>query len=215
MNIFDANSIVANLGLLGVLAMIFAETGLLVGLVLPGGDTLLFLAGLAASSAGVAILGSAQLSAPLLFLLAPMMAIIGGEVGYWSGNKYGARFFNRPEGRVFNKANVAATEKWLRRYGPGKALILGRFVPLVRTLINPTCGIIGLSRRQFSFWNAVSGVIWTQSFMGVGFLLGDALQLSAKKYLLPLVVLIVGMSLIPVAIEILKERNSKNRREPT
>jgi membrane-associated protein len=72
-----------------------------------------------------------------------------------------------------------------------------------------------LSRRQFSFWNAVSGVIWTQSLMGVGFLLGDALQLSAKKYLLPLVVLIVGMSLIPVAIEILKERNSKNRREPT
>lgn len=209
-DIFDANYIVADIGLLGVLAMIFAETGLLVGLVLPGGDTLLFLAGLAASSAGGVLLGNAQLYAPLLFILAPIMAIVGGEVGYWSGHKYGRKFFDRPEGRVFNRQNIIATEKWMRKYGTGKALILGRFVPVVRTLINPTCGVIGLDRRQFHLWNAISGVIWTQTLIGLGFLLGDALELSVKKYLLPVIALIIGISLIPVALEVFKARNSKH-----
>jgi len=209
MNLFDPNAVVANLGLLGILVMIFAEIGLLVGLVLPGGDTLLFLAGLAASSAGTAVLGDAQISAPLLFALAPVFSIMGGEVGYWSGHKYGRKFFDRPNGRFFNQKNVVTTEKWLLKYGMGRALILSRFVPVVRTLISPVCGVIGLDKRRFRFWNAVSGVIWTQTVMGLGFVLGDVLETSIDRYILPIIFLIIALSLIPVAIELFKEWQSK------
>ena len=89
MNLFDANSIISTLGLIGVLGVIFMETGLLIGLVFPGGE-IVFLAGIAASGSGEVILGEAKLSAPLLFTLAPIAAITGGELGYWFGKKYGA-----------------------------------------------------------------------------------------------------------------------------
>ena len=100
-NLFDAQSIVSDLGLIGILAIIFAETGLLVGLAFPG-DSLLFLAGVAASGSGAAILGDAQLSAPALFIGAPIAAITGAQVGHWFGSKYGRKLFDRPEGRFFN-----------------------------------------------------------------------------------------------------------------
>lgn len=208
MNLFDAHSIVANLGLIGILTIIFAETGLLVGLAFPG-DSLLFIAGVAASSSGAAILGDAQLSAPMLFLLAPVMAIVGGEVGYWFGDRYGKKMFDRPNGRVFNQQKVIATDKWLKKYGPGRALVLARFVPFVRTLINPMCGVIGLKRRQFRLWNAVGAIIWTQLVIGLGFVLGDVLEGSVDKYLLPVIGLIIAISLIPVVIELLKNWQSK------
>jgi membrane-associated protein len=208
MNLFDANSIVSDLGLAGVLAIVFAETGLLIGLAFPG-DSLLFIAGVAASGSGAAILGSAHLSPALLFLLTPLAAILGGEVGYWIGKKYGRGLFDRPDGRVFNHQKVIATEKWLRKYGTGKALVLARFVPFVRTLINPMCGVIGLEIKQFRVWNIVGGVIWTEFVLGLGYALGDVLKGSVDKYLLPVIALIIAISLIPVFIELFKEWQSK------
>ena len=208
MNLFDAHSIVADLGLIGILAIIFAETGLLIGLAFPG-DSLLFIAGVAASGSGAAILGDAKLSTPLLFALAPVMAIVGGEVGYWFGQRYGRKIFDRPDGRIFNHQKVVATERWLIKYGPGRALVLARFVPFVRTLINPMCGVIGLNKRQFRLWNAVGAVIWTQLVIGLGFVLGDVLKGSVDKYLLPVIGLIIAISLIPVVIELFKEWQSK------
>ena len=95
-NLFDASAVVSTLGLLGVLAIIFMETGRFIGLVFPGGEVV-FLAGIAASGAGSVVLGDAKLSAPWLFGLAPIAAIFGGEVGYWFGKKYGRRFFDRPD----------------------------------------------------------------------------------------------------------------------
>jgi len=97
-SLFDASAVVSTLGLLGVLGIIFMETGLLIGLVFPGGEVV-FLAGIAASGTGSAVLGDAKLSAPLLFALAPVAAITGGEVGYWFGKKYGRKFFERPDSR--------------------------------------------------------------------------------------------------------------------
>ena len=160
MNLFDAHSIVSDLGLIGILAIIFAETGLLVGLAFPG-DSLLFLAGVAASGSGAAILGDAHLSAPALFIGAPIAAIAGAQVGHWFGQKYGRKLFDRPEGRFFNHQKVVATEKWLRKYGPGKAIVLARFVPFIRTLLNPMCGVIGMSAKKFFLWNVVGAIIWT------------------------------------------------------
>ena len=208
MNLFDANSIVGDLGLAGVLAIIFAETGLLVGLAFPG-DSLLFIAGVAASGSGTAILGNASLDPVLLFVLSPFAAIFGSVVGYWFGEKYGKKLFDKPDGRVFNQHKVAATQKWLTKYGIGKALVLARFVPFVRTLINPMCGIIGVPKKTFMIWNTVGALIWTQGVIGLGFILGDVLEGSVDKYLLPVIGLIVFVSLVPVLIELFKEWQSK------
>ena len=206
--LFDAHSVVSSLGLIGVLGIIFMETGLLIGLVFPGGEVV-FLAGIAASGTGAALLGDAKLSAPLLFALAPVAAIVGGEVGYWFGKKYGRKFFDRPNTRFFNQKMVATTEKWLLRYGPRKALVFGRFVPFARTLINPVCGVTNLDRKLFSTCNAIGAVIWTQVAIGIGYLLGDVIKGSVNRYLYPVVVLIVLISLVPLFIEVYKERKNK------
>jgi membrane-associated protein len=204
MNLFDAHSIVSDLGLIGVLAIIFAETGLLVGLAFPG-DSLLFLAGVAASGSGAALLGNAHLSAPALFIGAPIAAIAGAQVGHWLGHKYGRKLFDRPDGRFFNHQKVVATEKWLRKYGPGKAIVLARFVPFIRTLLNPMCGVIGMNAKKFFVWNVVGGLIWTQLVIGLGFVLGEKLKGSVDKYILPIVGLIVLVSLLPVLVEVFRE----------
>jgi membrane-associated protein len=211
MNLFDAHSIVGDLGLIGVLSIIFAETGLLVGLAFPG-DSLLFIAGVAASGSGAKVLGNAHLDPVMLFALSPIAAILGSFTGYWFGEKYGRKLFDKPDGRVFNHHKVVATEKWLTKYGVGKALVLARFVPFVRTLINPMCGIIGVPKKTFMIWNAVGAIIWTQGVIGLGFLLGDVLKGSVDKYLLPVIGLIVFVSLVPVLIELFKEWQSKRFR---
>jgi membrane-associated protein len=189
--------------------MIFAEIGLLIGLVLPGGDTLLFLSGLAASNAGALVFGDAKISAPLLFILAPIVAIIAGEFSYWTGAKYGRKYFDRPDGRYFNHENVVKAEKWLTTYGVGKALVLSKFVSVVRTLITPVCGVIGIDKKKFRFWNAVSGIVWTQTVIGLGYVLGDVFDVSISKYLLLVVLVIVAISLTPVFLEVLKVRRAK------
>jgi membrane-associated protein len=203
-NLFDAHAIVSDLGLIGVLAIIFAETGLLIGLAFPG-DSLLFLAGVAASGSGAAVLGNAHLSAPALFIGAPIAAIAGAQVGHWFGHRYGRKLFDRPDGRVFNHQRVVATEKWLRKYGTGKAIVLARFVPFIRTLINPMCGVVAIPAKKFFFWNVAGGLVWTQLVLSLGFVLGEKLKGSVDKYILPLVGIIVFVSLIPVIAELFRE----------
>jgi membrane-associated protein len=184
------------------------ETGFLIGLVFPGGE-IVFLAGIAASGSGAQILGEAKLSALLLFTLAPIAAIAGGEVGYWFGKKYGRKFFERPNTRFFNIKMVETTEKWLIKYGPRKALIFGRFIPFARTLINPVCGVVHLERRLFSTWNAIGAIIWTQVAIGIGYLLGDLIEGSINKYLYPIIGVIVLVTLVPLLNGVYKERKMK------
>ena len=210
MGLLDANSIVSTLGLIGVLGVIFMETGLLIGLVFPGGEVV-FLAGIAASGSGAALLGDAKLSAPLLFVLAPVAAITGGEVGYWFGKKYGRGFFERRQTRFYNKKMVETIEKWLLKYGPRKALVIGRFIPFVRTLINPVCGVANLDRKLFSTWNAIGAIIWTQVAIGIGYLLGDAIEGSVNKYLYPIVGLIVVVSVLPIAFDTYRHRKLRKQ----
>jgi membrane-associated protein len=207
-NIFDAHSIVGDLGLIGVLAIIFAETGLLIGLAFPG-DSLLFVAGVAASGSGAAILGGAHLKALPLFIGAPFAAIIGAQVGHMLGAIFGRKLFDRPDGRVFNQQRVASTEKWLNKYGVGRALVLSRFIPVIRTLINPMAGITHISAKRFFIWNAVGGVIWTELVLAIGYVVGEKLKGSVDKYLLPVVALIVVVSFIPVAIEFFREWSTR------
>ena len=208
MNLFDANSIVTDLGLIGILLVLFAETGLLIGLAFPG-DSLLFIAGIAASATGAALLNGNQLPTLELFILAPIAAITGSFVGRWFGEKYGRKLFDRPDGRFFTQARVIQTEKWLAKYGIGKALLLARFIPFVRTLINPVVGIIGIPTKVFIFWNVLGAIVWTDGILLLGYLLGEKIEGSIDKYLLPIIGLIIALSLLPILFEFYRERKRK------
>ena len=209
MNLLDADSVISTLGLIGVLGIIFMETGLLIGLVFPGGEVV-FLAGIAASDSA----GELKLSAPLLFTLAPIAAIVGGEVGYWFGRTFGRKFFDRPDSRFFNQKMVQKTEKWLVKYGPRKALVFGRFIPFARTLINPVCGVVQLDRKTFSIWNAIGAIIWTQVAMGIGYFLGNVKMFkdNGEYFIVGVVTLIVLVSAVPLVLEVFKEWQSKRYR---
>lgn len=209
MNPLDAQDIVTTLGTLGILAALFIETGLLVGLFLPG-DSLLFVAGLAASGTAREIFGD-QLSYSQLMIWAPIAATAGSQVGHWLGSKYGRPFFDRPDSRFFNQEKVQQTERWLMKYGLGKALILSHFIPIVRTLLNPLCGIIGIPAKKFFIWNIIGSYIWTVGIISAGYLLGERLEGSIDKYLLPIVASIITVSFMPIALEIVQNRRVKSK----
>jgi membrane-associated protein len=207
-NLFDAHSIVADLGLIGILAILFAETGLLIGLLFPG-DSLLFIAGVAASGSAAALLNGVSLSYPALLIGAPIAAIAGSQFGHFLGATYGRKFFDRPDGRIFNRAQVMKTEKWLKKYGTGKAIILARYVPVVRTLINPLCGIVRIKSSEFLVWNVIGAILWTDGVITLGYILGEKLKGSIDTYLLPIIGLIIFISLLPVFLEIIREMRTR------
>jgi membrane-associated protein len=209
-NPLDPHDIVATLGTLGVLAALFVETGLLIGLLLPG-DSLLFVAGIAASGTAQELFGN-QLSITQLLIWAPIAATAGSQCGHWLGKKYGRPFFDRPDSRYFKQERVHQTERWLMKYGLGKALILSHFIPFVRTLLNPLCGIVGIPAKKFFVWNLIGSYIWTVGLISAGFLLGEKLQGSIDRYLLPIVAIIIILSVLPLLLEFYKSRktNTKN-----
>ena len=204
MNPLDVQDIVATLGTMGVLIGIFVETGLLLGLFLPG-DSLLFLAGIAASGTAKEIFGN-QLSYTQLMIWAPIAATGGSQFGYWLGARFGRPFFNRPDSRFYNQEKVAQTERWLNKYGVGKALVISHFVPFARTILNPLCGVVGIPAKKFFVWNLIGSYLWTVGFISAGYLLGEGLETSIDRYLTPVVALIVALSLSPLFFELLKKR---------
>ena len=204
MGIFDPQEIISTLGLLGVLGTLFVETGLLIGLVLPG-DSLLFVSGIAASESALRAVG-VQLSLPLLLLFAPIAAFLGTQTGFLFGRRYGRGLFNRPDGKIFTAAKVDHAEEWLHKYGPFKAMLLGRFIPIVRTLMPPLYGMLNLDIKKFTLLNLFSSIIWTDSVLLLGYILGEKIKGSVDKYLLPIIGLVIVISFIPIAIEIIKAR---------
>ena len=197
----NPEAIVSGLGTLGVVLTLFVEVGLLIGLVLPG-DSLLFVAGLAA---GTDALGF-QLSLVALLIFCPIAAFLGSELGYFIGARYGRSLFDRPDGRIFNQERVRYAEEWFNRYGPGKAIIFGRYIPIVRTLMSPLAGILKMDKKKFTLWNALSALLWTSSILIIGFLLGERVSGSIDKYLLPIVLTLILVSMIPVLRELLKKK---------
>ena len=118
--------------------------------------------------------------------------------------------FRSPDSRFFNQERVHQTEKWLLKYGLGKALILSHFIPFVRTLLNPLCGIVGIPAKKFFFWNVIGSYLWTVGIISAGYLLGEKLEGSVDKYLLPIVGLIIFASLMPIALEIIRNRRKSD-----
>lgn len=198
-------------GTVGVWGILFAETGLLIGFFLPG-DSLLFLAGVAATSIAKDAVG-VQLDLTSLLIGAPIAAIAGAQLGHFLGAKLGRRLFDRPNSRLFKREYVDKAEEAFEKYGPAKAVILARFIPIVRTFLNPVAGILEMSARRFFLWNVIGGVLWTEGILMAGFLLGDQLgaHFEIDKYLLPIIALIVLISLLPLFIEIVKKRRERKK----
>jgi len=218
-NPLDPKDLLHTLGLPGVWAIMFAETGLLVGFFFPG-DSLLFLAGVAASSVADSIFGpGAQLSIVGLLIGAPIFAIAGAQLGHWLGSRYGRRMFDKPDSKLFKREYVEKAEYYFQKFGPAKAVVLARFIPIVRTFLNPVAGTLGMPARQFLIWNIVGGILWTDGIIIIGYLLAqkiyDAIGDHIDRYILPVVVLIVLISVLPILIEVLRERRHKKKNGPS
>ncbi|MFG2602116.1 DedA family protein [Streptomyces sp. NPDC048514] len=205
-NPLDSASVLAAFGALGVLAVIFAESGLLVvGFFLPG-DTLLFPAGvLCASSAQQ----EARLSLWQVLVCAAVGAVAGGQVGYLIG-RHGGRAVLARTSRRRVKGAAARAEELLARYGYGKALVIGRFVPVLRTVLHPVAGALGVPARPFTLWQTLGGVLWSQTLVLAGYLLGASVP-HVDDYLLPLVGVVVVASLLPLLIETWRSRRARHR----
>lgn len=170
----DPHAIIVGAGpwaLLVVCFIVFAETGLLVGFILPG-DTLLIITGLLSFTGTMTAAGTGiQIPIWIVCLSISVAAFLGGEVGYLIGHKVGPRIFERKESGLFSKENVVRTNKFFDRFGPF-AIIAARFVPIVRTFAPVAAGVGHMNYRRYSLYNAVGAIIWGSGLTFAGFLLG-------------------------------------------
>ena len=184
--------------------ILFAETGLLLGFFLPG-DSLLFLAGYATVADNSLRL---HLSLPVVLVLAPIAAIVGAQVGYELGRRAGPRLFARPDSRLFRAEYVDKTAEVFTEFGPRRAVVLARFIPIVRTFLNPMAGTVRMPVRDFTIWNILGGVLWTVGLILLGHGLGHVP--FVRKHIEVLVVFVVFLSVVPVLFE-LSRRGVKSR----
>lgn len=191
------------LGVVGVLLILFAETGLLIGFFLPG-DSLLFVAGYATVAGSLKPLGIEQ-TLPLGWLLvaAAAGAIIGAQVGYIIGLRAGARLFRRPNSRLFKHEYVERAELVLNRFGTGRAVVIARFVPIVRTFMNPLAGAIRMRVRDFTVWNIVGGVLWVTGLVLLGHFIGNVEVI--RKHIELFTLLVIAISVAPLLFHTAQE----------
>jgi membrane-associated protein len=201
LNPLDPHSLLSALGAFGVFLVLFAETGLLIGFFLPG-DSLLFTAGLLCTTSATSTL---HLSLPWVLIAAVAGALLGAQVGYLIGRRAGPRLLDTPE-RPRLQAAVVRSREALERYGTGKAIVLARFIPLVRTVLNPMAGTVGVPMRVFTLWQVVGGLVWSVGVTVAGYALGSRIP-NIDHYLLPIIAVIIVVSLIPVALEVRRSRN--------
>jgi membrane-associated protein len=202
LNPLSSTSLLASLGALGVFLVLFAETGLLIGFFLPG-DSLLFTAGLLCAGSST---GKTHLSLPLVLLAAAGGALLGAQTGFLIGRKGGKPLLERNQNRYLRKA-AERSQTLLSRYGYGKAIVLARFIPIVRTVLNPMVGALDVPTRTFTIWQVVGGLIWSVGVTLLGYGLGSAIS-NVEAYLLPIIAVIVVLSFVPIVIEIVREKRS-------
>ena len=190
--------------LLGLAAIIFAECGLLLGFFLPG-DSLLFTAGLfVAAAAG----GGPGIQTPLWLVCVILVAaaFAGNVVGYWIGRKAGPAIFDKPKSRLFKPAHVAKTQEFFDKYG-NRAIVLGRFVPIVRTFITVMAGVGKMETKRYFTYSLIGGVAWAAGVTILGYFLGQFAFVRENIELM--LILIVLVSVLPIIIEIVRARRHK------
>ena len=193
----DPMAIIKTGGYLGLALLVFAESGLLIGIFLPG-DSLLFVAGLLAAGGFLAF-------GPLT-LIVVVAAILGDSVGYWFGANIGDNLFKRKDSRFFKQAYVMRTQNFFTTYG-GRAIVLARFVPIVRTIAPVLAGVGSMRYRRFLSYNALGGFLWGAGVVSLGFFLGSVIP-NSDKYVLPLSLVIVVLSFLPILINLFRSRRA-------
>ena len=202
----DPKHLIDTFGLLGIFAIVFAESGLLIGFFLPG-DALLFTAGFLAS-------GPSSVPEALHLPLVPLSvgvwiaAVAGDQVGYVFGQRVGPALFKRPDSRFFKQANVDKATAFFDKYG-AKTVVLARFVPIVRTFTPIVAGASKMHYRTFVRWNLIGGTLWAFGVTLLGYFLG---QVDVIEQNLELAILtVVGISVLPIVIELVKARREHER----
>ncbi len=185
-----------------IFAIVFAESGLLLGFFLPG-DSLLFTAGFLASQG--------FLSLPLLLAGNFIAAVAGDSVGYWFGLRVGRKLFERKNSWFFHQKNLERTEAFYRKHG-GKTIILARFLPAIRTFAPIVAGIGSMHYREFVSYNVIGGFLWSVGVTVGGYFLGSIIP-DVDKYLLPILAVIILLSVAPTAIHLLQEWRQSNARQ--
>lgn len=199
----DPQQLINNLGDVAfwvVLGIIFAECGILLGFFLPG-DSLLFITGLCISS------GIISVNIWIATLLLIIAAIVGNLTGYWIGHKAGPTLFKKEDSKLFRKEYVDKTHAFFEKYG-ARAIILARFVPIVRTFITAVAGIGRMNFRQYFIYSSIGAFLWAGLITLAGYFLGDIdiIKNNIEKVL----ILIVAISVIPIVIEYIRHRNAKH-----
>ncbi|MFI5883395.1 DedA family protein [Streptomyces sp. NPDC051554] len=199
----DPNTMLDRFGIWGLLLVVFAESGLLIGFFLPG-DSLLFTCGL--------LITAGTLDFPLWAAVALICvaAILGDQAGYVFGKKVGPSLFSRPDSRLFKQENVVKAHEFFEKYGP-KSLVLARFVPIVRTFTPIIAGVSGMKYRSFLTFNIIGGVLWGAGVTLLGSWLGNID--FVHKNIEAILILIVFVSVVPIIIEFLRAR-SKAKKNP-
>lgn len=192
---FDLATVIRTIGVIGVAAVVFTESGLLIGLFLPG-DSLLFTAGFLASQGFLDI----RWLVPACFLA----AVAGDQVGYTFGARVGRALFQREDSRFFKKDYLHRTEQFFERHG-GKAVVLARFVPIVRTCTPVVAGMGRMRYRRFVVFNVFGALFWAVGVTLSGYWLGSVIP-GIDRYLLPIVSVIIALSLAPSVLHIWRER---------
>lgn len=201
-NVLDPHSLLSAFGPVGIALVLFAETGLLVGFFLPG-DSLLFTAGVLAAAPA-----SASLHLPLVGVLiaAAVGSLVGAQVGYGLGQRLGAPLFDRSTNPKL-RAGRDRAETYLARYGYARAIVLARFVPVVRTVLNPVAGLVRVPARVFTLWQVIGGLVWSLGVTLAGYWLGSSIH-NVDHYLLPIIAVIVALSLLPLLLEVRRNRRA-------
>ena len=198
----------SNYSLVIIFSILALETGLPLIIGLPG-DTLLITAGLFAAGVGTGPGHLHHLNIWIVALGSPIAAILGSQFGYWLGWHYGIKIFSKPESKFFDPGKIKSAEKYITKYGTGRAIVLSRFIPVVRHLINPLAGIIKVPVKTFTFWNIFGALIWTQSLIWGAYAAGNTFADTISKYLTAIILVIVGITILPLIWELLKEWRSR------
>lgn len=193
--ILDPLFIIKTLGLLGVVAIVFAESGLFFGFFLPG-DSLLFTAGFLASQGLISIYW--------LLILCFIAAVIGDNVGYLFGRKVGPMIFNKEDSLFFHKKHINRAQDFYNKYGK-KTIFLARFIPIIRTFVPIVAGVAGMEYKTFFRFNIIGGFVWTWGMLGTGYILGNIIP-NAEKYLSLIIIVIIIISFIPAVYEFFKQK---------
>jgi len=197
-NVYNVPELIRLVGFYGIVAVVFAETGLLIGFFLPG-DSLLITAGLFAARGDFDF-------ATLILSLIPA-AIIGNATGYYIGHRTGQALYQRPNSMLFRREHLEMTHEYYLRHG-GKTIVIAQFIPILRTFAPVVAGVAAMGYRQFATYNIVGAILWVGSMTTAGYVLGNMVP-NIEQRIHYVVAVVIAVSLLPPAIAWLKRRSRR------